>query len=97
MLFLCFSSSILGPTIYGATYITTVSTFPQAILVLSAGFLTTAFIFSLFVRIRDRRPDGTLDEDHIPYTEGEAAEAESEAHADGEEDSDDSEATRLNP
>ncbi|KZT35058.1 MFS general substrate transporter [Sistotremastrum suecicum HHB10207 ss-3] len=88
-------SSILGPMIYGATYITTVVSFPQAIFVVSGAFLSTAFIFSLFVRIRDRRADGTLDEDHVEYTDGD--DAEPQAQVDREEDSDDSEATRFNP
>ena len=47
-----YSSQIIGPTVFGLTYMASASVFPQAIFVLCLGSVVIAFICMLFIRIR---------------------------------------------
>ena len=41
---------MLAPSLYGLMFMKTVGTFPSAIYLLSAGFVTMAFVFALLAR-----------------------------------------------
>lgn len=45
------SSQILGPALFGMTYLKTVATMPTAIFFVSTGVIATSFFFQLCVRV----------------------------------------------
>lgn len=49
--FITFRSQIIGPALFGVTFVNTVSVFPAAIFVLSAVATLVALVFFAFVRI----------------------------------------------
>lgn len=60
-----YSSQILGPAIFGFTYVRTVATYPRAIFFLSVAAVFSAFILLGFVRIpKHVRVD---EEDGVPF------------------------------
>ena len=46
-----YSSQIIGPSLFGTTYMKTVGTFPKAIFILSACALALSFSVLMFVRL----------------------------------------------
>jgi len=57
------SSQVIGPSLFGFTYVATVSTFPKAIFALSATVVASSMFVLAFVRL----PDGAkLDEEREP-------------------------------
>ena len=50
------SGQIIGPTLFGVTYMKTVATFPKAIFFLSATVIALALVFLSFVRIDQFSP-----------------------------------------
>ncbi|KZT71313.1 MFS general substrate transporter [Daedalea quercina L-15889] len=49
-------SQVVGPFLYGLTFMHTVKTFPQAVFVLSIGSLTLALVFLMFIRLPKAAP-----------------------------------------
>ncbi len=69
------SSQVLGPSVYGLTYIKTVATFPKMIFVVAACAMTIAFIMLMFVRLpkEEHVPSGDVEEQEglLPHVERE--------------------------
>lgn len=53
-----YSSQIIGPTVFGVTYVKTVATFPKAIFFLSVGAVSLAFFVLTFVRLPEANVAG---------------------------------------
>nr|VWO98059.1 Calcium dependent mitochondrial carrier protein [Ganoderma boninense] len=50
------SSGVLGPFVYGLTYMSTVRTFPKAIFIMGCGAVTTSFLLLQLVRLPKEAP-----------------------------------------
>ena len=59
----CYSSGVLGPFVYGLTYMNTVKTFTKAIFVMGCGAVTTSFLFLQLVRLPKEAPAVRFAED----------------------------------
>lgn len=55
-MFLVISAQIIGPTLFGTTYIASVATFPKSIFLLSGIFITIAIMALSVVRLPPPRP-----------------------------------------
>lgn len=65
------SSQILGPFLFGMTYMRTVATFPKAIFYVAAGVLLTSFILFSFIRLRTE----PVDPSHVDMEDQQPGEA----------------------
>ncbi|KAI0957937.1 hypothetical protein AcW1_006164 [Taiwanofungus camphoratus] len=64
-------SQILGPFLFGMTYMRTVATFPKAIFYVAAGVLLTSFILFSFIRLRTE----PVDPSHVDMEDQQPGEA----------------------
>lgn len=76
------SSQILGPAIFGMTYVKTVATFPAMIFYISAIVLGTAFFLLLFVRVPKPDPSVDVEEPLLSTPTGDEGHAQDETLVD---------------
>lgn len=56
-----FSSQVVGPVLFGLTYMKTVATYPKTIFFVSAGAITLAFIFISLVKLPTHVPSDDVE------------------------------------
>jgi hypothetical protein len=56
------SSQIIGPALFGFTYIRTVAVFPAAIFFVSAGIVVVSFVLFSFVRVPKESVEEVIDD-----------------------------------